>query len=147
VGDLYDELAARPLDAAGVAGWLGDWSSLSRLLYEMQARLAVQTTVNTADPEADRLYKRYLDEISPHVQEAEQRLRLKLLASGLAPAGFELPLRRMASDRLGGWCLRNLGRRERRGQSSPQRIQYDLNVSPEADGIEERAQRAELLFQ
>lgn len=98
IGPLYEELAAHPLDAGNVREWLAGWSSLSRVLYEMQARLAVATTVNTADEEANRLYKRYLDEISPPAQEAEQRLRLKLLASGLEPEGFELPLRRMRAE-------------------------------------------------
>jgi oligoendopeptidase F len=94
----YDDLAERPLTAETLQSWLEDWSSLSRVLYEMQARLAVATTVNTADEEANRLYRRYLDEISPPAQAAEQTLRVKLLASGLQPEGFEVPMRRMRAE-------------------------------------------------
>lgn len=91
----YQDLAARELNASSVDGWLKDWTALGERLSEMGARLNVATSVNTADKQAEDQYKSFLDTIYPKVEAAEQKLRMKLLASGLMPAGFELPLKKM----------------------------------------------------
>src|SRR5512145_1651458 len=92
------ELLARPLDVNTVDVWLADWSHLSALIYERYQRLYVASTVNTADPETDRAYQQYLNEIYPQAQEAEQRIKQKLLASRLEPAGFAIPLRNLKAE-------------------------------------------------
>ncbi|MFZ6027758.1 MAG: M3 family oligoendopeptidase [Chloroflexota bacterium] len=96
------DLLARPLDAGNVDAWLADWSHLSALIYERYQRLYVATTVNTADAAADRAYRRYLDEIYPPAQDAEQRLKQKLLAyrdaGGPDPVGFAIPLRNLKAE-------------------------------------------------
>jgi oligoendopeptidase F len=92
------ELLARPLDAATVDAWLADWSHLSALIYERYQRLYVASTVNTADAATDRAYRQYLDEIYPQAQQAEYQLKQKLLASGLEPAGFDIPLRNLKAE-------------------------------------------------
>jgi len=94
----YQDLAARTLTVETVALWLSDWSRLSECVVEMQNRLTVATTVNTADAEADRRYTAFLDTIYPAAQAAEQRLKEKLLASGLEPNGFEIPLRNLRAE-------------------------------------------------
>ncbi|MGH2594121.1 MAG: M3 family metallopeptidase, partial [Anaerolineae bacterium] len=94
----YRDLEARKLSAASVTHWLTDWSRLDECVNEMLARLSVATTVNTADEEAERRYKAYLDEIYPAAQAAAQKLKEKLLASGLRPDGFEIPLRNMRAE-------------------------------------------------
>jgi oligoendopeptidase F len=91
-------LLARPLSAATVNDWLADWSHLAALIYERYQRLYVASTVNTADPATDRAYQQFLDEIYPQAQEADQRLKQKLLASGLQPAGFAIPLRNLKTE-------------------------------------------------
>ncbi len=94
----YQELASRELTAATVHTWLADWSRLSELLHETQQRLHVATTVNTVDTEAERRYKNFLDTIYPASEAAEQKLKEKLLSSGLEPSGFEIQLRDMRAE-------------------------------------------------
>ncbi len=91
----FQELQSRPLSAATIEGWLLDWSHLAQVVDEMESRLYIATTVNTADAEAEARLNRYLETIFPHLKTAEQRLKEKLLASGLEPKGMELPLRAM----------------------------------------------------
>jgi oligoendopeptidase F len=94
----YHDLAARTLTAANVNDWLSGWTRLADLIQERYARLAVATTLNTADQEAKQRYFDFLDNISPHVKTEEQKLKQKLIASRLEPEGFEIPLRNMRTE-------------------------------------------------
>lgn len=94
----YADLEARPLDAATVNGWLADWSRVAELLSEMASRLNVATTQNTADEEADRRYRRYLDSIVPAREQADFNLQRKLIDSGLEPENFAVTLRNMRGE-------------------------------------------------
>ena len=94
----YQELAGRALSAANVEAFLTDWTRLHERLDEVATRLAIAKDVNTADKEAEQRFNRFLEEIYQESQEAEQKLKMKLLESGLKPAGFELPLRKMQAD-------------------------------------------------
>ncbi|MGH2523885.1 MAG: M3 family oligoendopeptidase, partial [Anaerolineales bacterium] len=94
----YRALAERPLTADNVMQWLADWSRLSEHVNELFSRLNVAITVDTADAEAERRFNAFLDEIYPASQAAEQKLKEKLLASGLEPPGFEIPLRNMRAE-------------------------------------------------
>ena len=71
--------------------WLADWSSIGEHIEELYARLAVATSVNTADKAADERMNQFLDSIFPNVMAAEQKLKEKLLASQLEPPGFRDP--------------------------------------------------------
>jgi oligoendopeptidase F len=92
------ELEARLLTAENVGQWLLDWTALADRVTEMYSRLSLATTVNTADEQADQIFKNYLDTIYPAALNAAQKLKQKLLTSGLQPAGFEIPLRNMRSE-------------------------------------------------
>jgi oligoendopeptidase F len=94
----YTDLAARALSANNVAQWLADWTRINELVEEMYARLNVATTVNTADKESEERYRAFLDNIFPPALAAEQKLKEKLLASGLEPDGFAIPLRNMRTE-------------------------------------------------
>ena len=94
----YDSLLDRQLDAVSVEEWLADWTRIGSLVDEASTRFTVRTTTNTADAQAQREYTMFLEEILPNVMEAEQKVKEKLLASGLEPAGFELPLRKLRTD-------------------------------------------------
>ena len=94
----FKDLEARPLSASNVDGWLADWSSIAERIEEMYARLAVATSVNTADLEADKRMDAFLEGIFPQMMAAEQVLKEKLLASKLEPEGFEIPLRNMRAE-------------------------------------------------
>ena len=91
----FRELAERPIEAATVAAWIKDWDRLAELLSEAYQRLWVATTVDTNDETAAGRYQQHLAEVYPQSQAASQALKERLLASGLEPAGFEVPLRNM----------------------------------------------------
>jgi len=94
----YTELAGRELSAANVETFLDDWTRLSDRVDEVGTRLNIAKDVNTADKEAEQRFNRYLEEIYPKAAEAEQKLKTRLLESGLKPEGFERPLRRIQAD-------------------------------------------------
>jgi oligoendopeptidase F len=98
IAPYYQELADRHLDEKTVSGWLADWSHLGDLIHETHQRLWVATSVNTVDQVAEERYNAFLDHIYPQAQAADQKLKEKLLASGLEPDGFERPLRNMRSE-------------------------------------------------
>ncbi len=92
-------LAGRPLTAANLQGWLADWTQLGKLFAEVYQRLYVAITVDTTDKDAEARYHTFLDEIYPNVMATDQKLKEKLIASGLEPpAGFEVPLRNMKAE-------------------------------------------------
>ncbi len=94
----YADLAGRSLEAGNVDGWLKDWSRLADLVMEVYQRLYVAITVDTTDPEAERLYNAFLDGVYPQAQAGDQRLKEKLIASRLEPEGFEIPLRNLRAQ-------------------------------------------------
>ena len=89
----FKSLSGQSLDENTISDWLADWSELSKLLDEVYWRLYDATAVDTADQEAEGKYKHFLDEIRPRAKAAEQKLKEKLLASEIIPAGYEVPLR------------------------------------------------------
>ncbi len=95
---LYEELAERSIHAENVNEWLADWSRTSEWVDELENRLYVAITVNTADPEAESLFNAFMDHTYPPAREAEQVLKKKLLESGLEPEGFEIPLRNLRAE-------------------------------------------------
>jgi oligoendopeptidase F len=91
----YTELAQRALSAANLDDWMLDWSRMEKLLNEVENRLYVATTVNTTDKKAAQMYSYFLDEIYPAAKAAGQKLKDKLLDSGLEPGNFTVQLREM----------------------------------------------------
>lgn len=94
----YRELANCTVTTENVDAWLGDWSALDERLYELYARLSLATTQNTQDKLAEQAFKAFLDQIYPASEAADQKLKEKLLASGLTPRGFEMPLKKMRAE-------------------------------------------------
>ena len=94
----YRELAGRALTRESVGAFMRDWTRLNERLDEVFNRRYVATTVNTADKESEQKFHRFLDEIYPGMQTAEQKLKDKLVQSGLQPPDFELPLRKMRTE-------------------------------------------------
>jgi oligoendopeptidase F len=95
---FYQELAGRTLSEANLPGWLDDWSGLRKLVDETYARLQLGTTRDTTDKAAERRFHAFLDHVYPPIQSADQQLKEKLLASGLKPAGMEIPLRNLQAE-------------------------------------------------
>ncbi|MGO9119962.1 MAG: M3 family oligoendopeptidase [Desulfomonilaceae bacterium] len=94
----YSDLNNRSLTADSLKGFLTDWTRVSEVMDETFSRLHVATTVNTADKEAEQKYHKLLDQVYPRAEEAEQRLREKLLIYGSVPEGLEIPLLKMRSE-------------------------------------------------
>ena len=91
-------LLEEPLSAGNLESWMKGWSDLAECLNELYARLYAAVTMNTVDKQANQRLDRYLDEVFPPSMQAEQSLKEKLLASGLQPKGFEIPLKKMQVD-------------------------------------------------
>ena len=103
VEPIAKELVERPVTQANIESWLMDWSDLSRTVSEAYQRRYVASTVDTTDPIAQERYAAYLDDIHPNWQAAEQKLKEKLLASGLqskamSTSGMQTPLRNMRAE-------------------------------------------------
>ena len=94
----YRLLVKREVTAANVDSWLANWSRLSEVVYEQNNRLAVATSVNTADKDAEKRYEENTNVIFNPSRSYEQKLREKLLASGLVPKGMEIPIRNMRAE-------------------------------------------------
>ena len=94
----YRHLEGRRLTAGTVSAWLADWSLLAELLYETYQRLYVNITADTTNAAAEAAFQGFLETVYPFAQTAEQRLKEKLLSSGLQPAGFEMPLRNLRAE-------------------------------------------------
>lgn len=95
---LYQQLERVKLTDANVDAWLANWSRLGEIVYEQSNRLAVATTINTNDQEAEKKYNEHTDAVITPSRPYDQRLKEKLLASGLTPAGMEIPLRAMRAE-------------------------------------------------
>lgn len=94
----YQELIKFNLKADSVDSFLQNWTRLHDLVDEVFNRLYVAKDVNTEDKKAQMSYQQFLNDIFPKLKEAEQKLKTKLLESGLQPKDFELPLRRMRTE-------------------------------------------------
>ena len=94
----FHDLEARALNVDSVARWLADWTHLTELLDEARTRLSVASSQDTTDKAAEQAYLTFLQDIAEPSEAAHQKLKEKLLASGLQPEGFEIPLRNMRAE-------------------------------------------------
>ena len=94
----YADLNQQTLSPANVEAWLKDWTLLCELGDELSSRLYVATSINTVDKDAEQRFNNFMEKTFPGISEADQKLKEKLLASSLEPAGFAEPLRRMRAE-------------------------------------------------
>lgn len=94
----YAALEDMTVSAATGEEFLRQWTAVSASVQELHQRLYVATTQNTADDHVQTRYRNFLDDIYPHVEKAEQRLREKLLAAQVDPPNFDQQLRSMRSE-------------------------------------------------
>ena len=92
------ELTGRPLSAANLESWLMDWSDLQRLVEESHQRLYVAITTHTEDESARQRYNTFVDTIQPQAQSLFNKLKRRLLESGLKPAGLDVFLRNIGAE-------------------------------------------------
>lgn len=93
-----DDLLAIALTPDNVDAWLDGWSLLLAAVSDVYSRRYVAHTVNTADEAAEQAYETFIEEIYPKALEADQRLKDKLLESGLSPDNFEVPMRNLRAE-------------------------------------------------
>lgn len=98
IAPYYADLEARTLTAETVNQWLADWTTIAALVDELNTWYSIATTIDTADTATQQRYTAFLDNILPKAADAEQRLKEQLLASGLEPDGFTMPLRKLRTD-------------------------------------------------
>jgi oligoendopeptidase F len=94
----FQELDKHLLDSTTLKECLEQWTGMYFLLIESLNKLQVQTSKDTSDQEAERQYQEYLNQIYPQFLITDQKLKDKLLSSGLKPNRFEIPLRNMRSE-------------------------------------------------
>jgi oligoendopeptidase F len=94
----YADLEKRSLSADTIDEWLNDWSTLAQTADEQYWRLYIATTVNTAEPAIEEAFNTYIEGIQPSIKTAEQKLKDKILASGLSPKSFWTALRMIQAE-------------------------------------------------
>ncbi len=107
ISPYFDRLAKQPLNQHNLADWLLEWTNGHNLLEEAQNHCYVATTRNTEDRSAREKYQRYLEEIFPESEQADQRLKERLLESGYTLPGLEVPLRNLGAE-ASIYCQENL---------------------------------------
>jgi oligoendopeptidase F len=95
---FYVELQNRTLTMDTIDEWLSDWTALANRVSETVTRYEVATTVDTTNDSHQTRYLSYLDEVITASRAADQKLKEKLLASGIEPEGFRVPLRNMRAE-------------------------------------------------
>ncbi len=96
---FYEELEQRPLNADSLEQWMQDWSLIAKHASELYNRIYIELTGHTADENIERRMNDFMDHIFPELTAAEQKLKDRLLDSGLEPDNFAVQLRRMRADR------------------------------------------------
>jgi oligoendopeptidase F len=95
IAPFYENLQSHLITTTNVDAWLSAWTHLDNLIDETYTRRRLAINADTADEEAKQRFYNFLDQIIQPSQSAEQKLKEKLLASGLVPTGFKIPLRKM----------------------------------------------------
>lgn len=98
IAPFYQAMQDQPLDVSNLRQWLAEWTRLADLVTEAFTSLSVATTLDTTDEEVEARFNAFLDGIHPRAQAAEQKLKQKLLASGLKLDGMQVPLRKMRTE-------------------------------------------------
>jgi len=94
----FTELLDRELNPENISIWLSDWTRISDLISERYARLNVAITLDTTDENAEKNFYDFLDDIYPHSQSSNQKVKDKMLASGIEPDSFDVPIRKMRTE-------------------------------------------------
>jgi oligoendopeptidase F len=98
IAPIANELLRRRLTLSSIDGWLADWSAVARLIAESFNRMYIRLTTHTNDEANQVRFRKYTEEVMPKAREFEQKMKTRLLESGLRPKGMAVPLRRMRCD-------------------------------------------------
>ena len=95
---LYVELEQLQLEEDALTAWMTGWSDMRRLIDERYSRLSLAAELDTTDEGAEKAYHDFLEQIYPNALAADQKLKEKLLQSGLVPEGMEIVLKKMQTE-------------------------------------------------
>lgn len=95
---FYQELAAAPLDAGTLSGWLLDWSRLESLLSEAASLAMIAYTCDTTDPAKEAAHLRFSTEILPKAEEQSVGLARRLVDTGIIPDGLATTVARFKTS-------------------------------------------------
>jgi oligoendopeptidase F len=86
VAPLFARLASRAAECKSVGDlerWLVDWSELSAALDEESSRRYIAMTCHTDDPEAERAYLHFVEQVEPQIKPRQFKLEQLYLAHPL----------------------------------------------------------------
>jgi len=95
IAPYFEALEAAPLTSDTIIAWLNARARLENLLNEREQRLEVATTLDTADTQAEARHFTFLETVKQSAETADQRLKQKLLSSGIEPDGYATVLRNL----------------------------------------------------
>jgi oligoendopeptidase F len=100
VEGYYRALESRPVrGAAALEEWLLDWAELDAWTDEEESIRYVESTCQTDDPEREKRYLSFIEDVSPVIKSWSDRLNRKLLAcsdiASLPKSRYEVFLRRV----------------------------------------------------
>ena len=97
VSKYYSDLEHRAIDSVDdLETWIADGSELSSFLSEESSRRYIAMTCSTDDEQAEKDYMVFVEQIAPHLKEAQDKLNRKLVACPFAeqlPPRYEVYLR------------------------------------------------------
>jgi oligoendopeptidase F len=94
----YAELEGQELTTENIDAFLESWGDLQAQVSEIAFRLHGSTTQDTSNEEVAQRYRTFVEELQPKIEAEEQRIREKVLTSGLSTDKYELTIRRMRID-------------------------------------------------
>jgi oligoendopeptidase F len=94
----FKDLQTRDLTSSNLDEWLIDWSAIADHLDEQYTRLFVATTQYTNDEEIEKRFNHFIESVQPQARVEEQKLKEKLLASGLESPHFKMGLKKMRAE-------------------------------------------------
>jgi oligoendopeptidase F len=94
----FEALEAHPLTPDTLDEWMAEWAQVGKLLDESYWYLWAETTRDTLDPSREDRFHHFLSNLQEPALEAEQRIKQKLLDSGLQPDRFDAPLRNLDAE-------------------------------------------------
>ncbi|MEC7687309.1 MAG: M3 family oligoendopeptidase [Candidatus Thermoplasmatota archaeon] len=95
---FFEHLLNQKITSDNIEVWMKYWSDFSELIGEVGTDVYVSTTVDTTDKQAKKRFNTFLEDISENASARNQKLKKKLLKSGLTPENFDIPLRAIKSE-------------------------------------------------
>lgn len=100
---LYQELLDRPIRTKEeLIGWLADWSELSKRVGEYGTRCHIDRSCHTEDPEIERRFLHFVENIQPRIRPVFFELQKKFLSAAcleeLSEAKYRLLRRNWQAD-------------------------------------------------